>query len=62
MSSKNLTEITMALSASICFDQMKNIGEIPIRGVWFLWPHSQAVKTLAFHAGNTGSIPVGVTI
>ena len=25
------------------------------------WPHRLAVRTLAFHAGNTGSNPVGVT-
>ena len=26
-----------------------------------LWPHRPMVRTPAFHAGNTGSIPVGVT-
>ena len=27
-----------------------------------LWLHGQAVKTSPFHGGNTGSIPVGVSI
>ena len=27
-----------------------------------LWLRGQAVKTSPFHGGNTGSIPVGVTI
>ena len=26
------------------------------------WLHGQAVKTSPFHGGNTGSIPVGVTL
>ena len=36
------------------------VGSSPTRGA--LWPHGQAVKTSPFHGGNTGSIPVGVTL
>ena len=61
MSSKNLTEITMALNASICFDQMINIGTLLPRRL-VLCSHSEAVNTSAFHAGGTGSNPVGSTI
>ena len=35
-------------------------GSSPARGVIRL--HGQAVKTSPFHGGNTGSIPVGVTL
>ena len=35
-------------------------GSSPARGV--IWLRGQAVKTSPFHGGNTGSIPVGVTI
>ena len=37
------------------------VGSSPTRGVLF-WLHGQAVKTSPFHGGNTGSIPVGVTM
>ena len=40
---------------------MKNIGEIPIRGVWFYGPIDKRSKSPAFHAGVTGSNPVGIT-
>ena len=29
--------------------------------LWKIWPIGQAVKTLASHAGNSGSIPGWVT-
>ena len=54
MSSKNLTEITLAVNASICFDQMKNIGEIPIRGVWFYRPIDEMVKSQPFQGWGYG--------
>ena len=39
------------------------VGSSPTGGAFFkIWPHGQAVKTSPFHGGNTGSIPVGVTI
>ena len=39
------------------------VGSSPTRGVNFnIWPRGQAVKTSPFHGGNTGSIPVGVTL
>ena len=46
------------------------VGSSPTRGVCFIykpqerqiWLHGQAVKTSPFHGGNTGSIPVGVTL
>ena len=46
------------------------VGSSPTRGVCFIykpqerqiWLHGQAVKTSPFHVGNTGSIPVGVTL
>ena len=30
--------------------------------IFYTWPGGQAVKTPPFHGGNTGSIPVRVTI
>ena len=38
------------------------VGSSPTRGANLIRPHGQAVKTSPFHGGNTGSIPVGVTI
>ena len=40
-------------------------GSSPARGVVFFYltrPRGQEVKTSPFHGGNTGSIPVGVTL
>ena len=44
------------------------VGSSPTRGVFVykdlyqLWLRGQEVKTSPFHGGNTGSIPVGVTL
>ena len=44
------------------------VGSSPTRGVFLstlinnIWLRGQAVKTSPFHGGNTGSIPVGVTL
>ena len=41
---------------------MKNIGEIPIRGVWFYGPIDKWSKSSLFHGGVRGSNPLGITI
>ena len=38
------------------------VGSSPTRGALNKWPRGQEVKTSPFHGGNTGSIPVRVTI
>ena len=39
------------------------VGSSPTRGVFLnIRLRGQAVKTSPFHGGNTGSIPVGVTL
>ena len=38
------------------------VGSSPTRGASYNWPGGQEVKTSPFHGGNTGSIPVRVTL
>lgn len=49
--------------ASICFCQTKiSVIVRPSRGVWLFGPIDKRPKSPAFHAGVTGSNPVGITI
>ena len=59
---RNPTEITRAFHCLHLFYQMKNIGENPIRGVWFYAPEDKLVESSAFQAGEAGSSPAGCTI
>ena len=55
------------ISATIAQQVVQHHGKVQVSGSnpdssSTIWCLGQAVKTLAFHAGNTGSSPVGITI